>query len=128
MDTNQSFEYTYSPQQQREIEAIRSKYLPREEDKMDTLRKLHSIPTRKAQAAAISTGITGSLILGSGMSLCMTEIGNALGNLAMVIGILLGIAGLILAALAYPVYNRILAKERSRIAPDILRLTDELMK
>jgi len=46
----------------------------------------------------------------------------------MVIGVLVGVAGMILAALAYPVYNRVLKKERQRIAPEVLRLTDELMK
>ena len=51
---NQSFEYTYSAERRQEIEAIRKKYLPKEEDKMEKLRKLHSIPTRKAKAAGSS--------------------------------------------------------------------------
>ena len=45
---NDSFEYTYSAQRQREVEVIRKKYLPKEEDKLAQLRRLHSIPTRKA--------------------------------------------------------------------------------
>ena len=45
---NHSFEYTYSPQRQQEVEAIRQKYLPKEEDKLEQLRKLHLIPTKKA--------------------------------------------------------------------------------
>ena len=124
---NNSFEYTYSAQRQQEVEEIRKAYLPKEEDKMEKLRKLHSIPTQKAQSASIAVGVIGALILGTGMSLCMTDIGAALGTLAMVIGILIGLAGIILAALAYPIYNRTLRKERERIAPEILRLTDELM-
>ena len=44
---NHAFEYTYSAQQQTEVEAIRNKYLPKEEDKMAQLRKLHAIPTQK---------------------------------------------------------------------------------
>ena len=125
---NDSFEYTYSAQQQQEIEAIRKKYLPKEEDKMEQLRRLHSISTQKAQAASIAIGVLGALILGTGMSLCMTELGAALGHLAMVIGILVGVLGLIMVALAYPLYNSVLRRERKRIAPEILKLSEELLK
>lgn len=125
---NNSFEYTYSAERQQEIEAIRKKYLPKEEDKMEQLCRLHSIPTEKAQAASIAIGVLGTLILGTGMSLCMTELGAALGHLAMVIGILVGLFGLVMVALAYPVYNIVLRKERQRIAPEILRLSEELLQ
>jgi len=125
---NHSFEYTYSAERQQEIEAIRKKYLPPEEDKMEQLRRLHSIPTQKAQAASIAIGVLGTLILGTGMSLCMTDLGAALGHLAMVIGILVGVLGLVMVALAYPIYNTVLQKERRRIAPEILRLSEELLK
>ena len=125
---NNSFEYTYSAQRQQEVEEIRKAYLPKEEDKMEQLRKLHSIPTQKAQSASIAVGVIGALILGTGMSLCMTELGAALGNLAMIMGVIIGLAGIILVALAYPIYNRTLKKERERIASEILRMTDELLK
>ena len=127
MDNN-AFEYTYSAQQQQEIEAIRKKYLPKEEDKMEQLRRLHAVPTQKAQAASIAMGVIGALILGTGMSLCMTDIGTALGNAAMVLGIIVGIIGIVLVAMAYPVFNRILKKEREKIAPEILKLADALLK
>ena len=122
-----SFEYTYSARRQQEVEAIRSVYLPREEDPLESLRRLHAIPTRKAQAAALTLGILGALLLGFGMSLCMTELGVAWGAMAFVIGIPVGLAGIALAALAWPVYSRVLRRERERIAPEILRLTDELI-
>ena len=125
---NHSFEYTYSAQQQKEVEAIRKKYLPREIDKMEELRKLHTVPTQKAQAASIAVGIIGALIMGTGMSLAMTQIGAVLGHFAMVLGIVVGLVGMVLVALAYPLYNRVLKKERQRIAPEILRLSDELLK
>ena len=125
---SQSFEYTYSAQQQKEIEAIRNKYLPKEADKMDQLRKLHAIPTQKAQAASIAVGIIGTLIMGTGMSLCMTELSFLWGGTAMFIGIPVGIVGMVLVALAYPLYNRVLKKQREKIAPEILRLSDELLK
>ena len=123
-----SFEYTYSAQRQQEVEEIRKAYLPKQEDKIDQLRKLHALPTQKAQAASIALGVIGALILGTGMSLCMTELGAALGRLALVLGIMIGLVGIILVALAYPIYYRTLKKERERIAPEILRMTDELLK
>ena len=128
MENKEGFSFTYSAEQQKEVEAIRKKYLPREEDKMEQLRRLHAVPTQKAQAASIAVGIIGALIMGTGMSLAMTEIGAMLGSFAMVLGILIGVAGMILVALAYPIYNKILKKERNRIAPEILRLSDELMQ
>ena len=128
MENKEGFSFTYSAQQQKEIEAIRNKYLPKEADKMEQLRKLHAIPTQKAQAASLAVGIIGALILGTGMSIAMTDLTGFLGGTAMFIGIPVGLVGLVLVALAYPVYNRILKKERQRIAPEILRLSDELMK
>ena len=128
MENNEGFSYTYSAAQQQEIENIRKKYLPKEEDKMVQLRRLHQSATQKAQAWSIGLGVIGALIMGTGMSLAMTELGALVGELAMVIGVVIGVAGMALVALAYPVYNRVLQKERQRIAPDILRLTDELLK
>ena len=128
MENKEGFSFTYSAAQQQEIENIRKKYLPPQEDKMEQLRKLHHSATQKAQAASIAIGVIGTLILGTGMSLFMTKLGSALGNLSMVIGIIVGLIGMVLVALAYPIYNKVLKKERVRIAPEILRLTDELLK
>ena len=125
---NHSFEYTYSAKRQQEVEEIRKAYLPKEEDKMTELRKLHAIPTQRAQAASLAVGIIGALILGTGMSLCLTELGAALGKLAMIIGITVGLVGMVLVALAYPLYNQVLKKQREKITLDILRLSDELLK
>ena len=127
MENKEGFSFTYSAEQQKEIEAIRNKYLPKEADKMEQLRKLHQVPTQKAQAASLAVGIIGTLIMGIGMSLAMTDIGSAVGSLAMVIGIAIGIVGMVLVALAYPIYNRVLQKQREKIAPEILRLSDELL-
>ena len=128
MEHKEEFSFTYSAQQQKEVEEIRKKYLPKEEDKMEQLRRLHAIPTQKVQAASLAVGVIGALILGTGMSVCLTDIGAALGSLAMVIGILVGVVGMVLVALAYPLYNRVLKKNRDKIAPEILRLSDELLK
>ena len=95
---------------------------------MEQLRKLDRHASQKAQAWSIALGVIGALILGTGMSIAMTELSGFLGGTAMFIGIPVGLIGIVLVALAYPVYNRILKKERQRIAPEILRLTDELLK
>ena len=131
MENKEGFSFTYSAEQQKEIEAIRKKYLPKEADKMEQLRTLHAVPTQKAQAWAIAIGVIGALIMGTGMSLAMTELGEMLGShreFAMLIGIVIGIVGMVLVALAYPIYNRVLKKQREKIAPEILRLSDELLK
>lgn len=118
-----AFQYTYSAKEQEEVKKIRSKYLPQEEDKMETLRRLDAQAARKATAVSIAIGVTGALIMGLGMSCCMVW-----GGAWFVPGIVIGMLGIVLAALAYPAYSRTLKKERERIAPEILRLTDELMK
>ena len=128
MENKEGFSFTYSAEQQKEIEEIRKKYLPKEENKMEQLRKLHAIPTQKAQAASLAVGVIGALVMGTGMSLAMTEIGATLGIIAMILGIAVGIVGMVLVAVAYPLYNRVLKKQREKIAPEILRLSDELLK
>ena len=131
MENKESFNYTYSAKEQEEIKRIRKKYVApaTEEDKMAQLRRLDASVYSKATTVALVVGIIGALIMGFGMSLVMTDIGAVLGTmLAMVIGIGAGVIGIILVCLAYPLYNRTLKKEREKIAPEILRLTDELMK
>jgi len=136
MDNNNEkngFSYTYSAKEQAELKKIREKYTPptEEEDKMARLRRLDANVTNTAQAVALVFGVIGTLILGFGMSLCMTDLAQILGSykeMAMVIGILVGLFGGILASLAYPIYNAILKEKRKKIAPEILRLTDELLK
>jgi predicted lipid-binding transport protein (Tim44 family) len=128
MENKEGFSFTYSADRQKEVEAIRKKYLPQEADKMEQLRRLHAIPTQKAQATSLAVGVAGALIMGTGMSLAMTQIGAVFGGMAMLIGVMIGIVGIILVALAYPLYNRVLRKNREKIAPEILRLTDELLK
>ena len=127
------FTYTYSAGEQAELKRIRDKYTnPTEtEDKMARLRRLDASVTDTAQAVALAFGVIGTLILGFGMSLCMTELGELLGSLndmAMPIGIIVGVFGGILASLAYPIYNAIVKAKRKKLAPEIIRLTDELMK
>ena len=130
---NKGFQYTYSAKEQAELKRIRDKYTaPTEtEDKMTRLRRLDASVTNTAQAVALVFGVIGTLILGFGMSLVMTELAESLGisgDAAMAIGIIVGIVGGVLASLAYPIYNAIVKAKRKKLAPEIIRLTDELMK
>ena len=129
----ETFHYIYSAKEQEEIKAIRKKYVVEEqtEDKMAQLRRLDASVTQNATIVSLVFGIIGTLILGIGMSLVMTDIGKIIGlvgGMAMLMGILIGIIGIVLVCVAYPIYNHMVKKERERIAPEIIRLTDELMK
>ncbi len=137
MDNNNQekngFRYTYSAKEQAELKHIRDKYTaPTEtEDKMARLRRLDASVTNTAQAIALVFGMIGTLILGFGMSLCMTDLGEILGSYSdwsMLIGIIVGVVGGVLASLAYPIYNAIVKARRKKHAPEIIRLADELMK
>ena len=128
---NESFNYTYSAEQQQEIETIRKKYMPANEDKMEQLRKMDRNVSNKATMLSIIVGVIGTLIMGAGMSLAMTNIGVSMGmstNVALVVGIIVGIIGMAILGVAYPIYNYTIKKEREKIAPEIIRLTDELLK
>ena len=133
LSEQKSFSFTYSAKEQEEIKRIRQKYAAPEqkEGKMEQLRRLDAGATSKAVKASLTLGIIGALILGLGMSLAMTELGETLGvyrSFSMLIGIVIGVIGIVFVSLAYPVYNRTLKREREKIAPEIIRLTDELMK
>lgn len=123
MENNEVFEYTYSAAQQEEVLNIRKKYLPKEEDKMEQLRRLDRSVYRKPQVVSLSTGISGTLILGIGMCCCLVWQG-----VWFIPGIVIGLVGIAILSSAYPLYNRILKKERERLSPEIIRLTDELLK
>ena len=128
---NAEFRYTYSAKEQDEIKKIRQKYQSQEEDSMLRLRKLDASATSKATVIALVLGVTGALLLGTGMSLIMTDLSVLLGMtrvINMIVGIFAGVSGIVLTMLAYPAYQKVLKRERKKIAPEILRLTDGLMK
>lgn len=122
MENKETFSYTYSAKEQEEIKKIREKYVPREADKMEQLRRLDESVTRKGTVIALVTGIVGALVLGIGMCCCLvwTEL--------FAMGIVVGMVGIAAVSAAYPLYNLVIKKEREKIAPEIIRLTDELMK
>jgi len=133
-DEKKQFEYSYSAKEQAEIKKIREKYTAKKEeaeDKMEYLRRLDAGVTQKGTVVSLVLGILGTLIMGFGMSLFMSDLGQALSlsaSLSMTVGICAGVLGILLIVLAYPTYMYVTKKERERIAPEIIRLTDELMK
>lgn len=130
-NTELGFSYTYSAIEQEEIRKIREKYQPKKEDDMSRLRKLDAKVTQKATISSLVIGIIGALIMGTGMSLVMTDLGKIFGmqgNSSIAIGVIAGVLGMILAGAAYPTYCKVLKKEREKAAPEILRISEELIK
>ena len=117
------FEYTYSAKQQEEVERIKAKYLPKQETKLEQLKRLDKQAEKPGMIASITVGIIGTLIMGVGM--CFTMVWDT--SIAMfVAGIIIGIAGMGIAGVAFPLYKRITQKQRAKIADQILKLSEEL--
>lgn len=123
MAEKEVFSYTYSAPDQSEVKMIREKYLPREVSKLDQLRALDESVTKRGTAVSIVHGVLHTLLLGLGMSCCMVWAGNL-----FVPGIVLGCAGIVGTGMTYPIYQQIVHRDREKIAPEILRLTEELMQ
>ena len=118
---SESFTYHYSAERQSEIDAIRKKYLPPEEqeNKLEQLRKLDASLTTTAFIVSMAVGIAGALVFGTGMCCFLVWRLWALGALLCVVGVI--------GMLAAPgLYRRLVEKRRQQIAPEILRLTEEL--
>ena len=116
-----TFQFRYSAKQQEEIQRIRAKYIPMQEDKMEQLRRLDQSATRKGSIVSLVIGVLGCLLLGVGM--CCTMVWT---QDWFIPGIVIGLLGILSVCLAYPLYIRITRKERQKLAPQILKLTEEL--
>ena len=105
--------------------AIRAEYEEKPSGELDAR------VTGTAQAVALAFGVVGVLILGFGMSLCLTELGAIFGThkvAALLVGSAIGVIGGLLAASAYPIHNATTKRLRAKYGPEILRLTEELMR
>ena len=124
-ENREKLTFTYSAKQQEEIKKIRAKYAPPAEieDKMAQLRRLDASVTQKGTTVALIVGVISALILGVGMCCCMVW-----ADTLFVPGIIIGIIGIAVLGAAHPLYMRITEKQREKLAPEILRLTEELMK
>ena len=111
------------------VRKIRTQYTEKQHTELDALKALDAKVKRPANVFGYTYGSVGAIIMGAGMSLVMTDIGAVIGlTNAMVPGIVIGVAGLAMALTTYPIYKKILNGRKKKYAPEILRLTDELMK
>ncbi|MBR3894880.1 MAG: hypothetical protein IKJ35_07010 [Clostridia bacterium] len=120
---NNTFSYNYSAQRNKEVERIRRKYLPEEENKLETLKRLDLHVQTAGTVESLCLGIAGALVFGIGMCFFLDVFAGAawLSALFMSIGTLIMIP-------AYPIYRRIARKTKAELTPEILRLSEEIIK
>ena len=110
------------------VRNIRSQYTEKEHTPLDTLRALDAKVKRPANVFAYVFGSASAIIMGTGMSLVMTDIGATIGlSDAMVPGIVIGVIGLVMAIANYPIYRKFLASRKKKYASEIMNLSDKLM-
>ncbi len=111
------------------VQKIRTQYMEKEFTDLDALRELDKKVKLPANIFAYTFGSIGAIIAGAGMSLTMTELGAILGIAnPMLWGIIIGIVGLGMAAVTYPIYNKILASRKAEYRDEILALSDKISK
>ena len=120
---NKSFTYNYSAARNKEVESIRRKYMPHEESKLETLKRLDYRVQTAGMVESLCFGIIGALVFGVGMCFFLDVFAGA----AWLTAILM-ICGTLLMIPAYPIYRRIARKTRAELTPEILRLSEEIMK
>ena len=114
--------------QQFMAQKIRTQYMEKTPSELDALRELDSKVKRPANAFAYTFGSISAVIMGAGMSLVMTDIGAAIGiTSALVPGIAIGVVGLGMALLTYPMYKGILNSRKKKYGAEILSLSDKIM-
>ncbi len=107
---------------------IRAQYVEKQPSKVDALIALDAKVNRPANVFAYVFGSIGAIVMGAGMSLVMTEIGAILGIAhSMPIGIAVGVVGLVMTLINYPIYKKILNSRKKKFAPEILKLSEEIM-
>lgn len=110
------------------VQKIRSQYTEKESTELDALRELDAKVKRPANVFAYIFGSISAIIMGCGMSLVMTDIGTTVGiSDSMLPGIIIGIAGMFMAIINYPIYKRILDARRKKFADKIIAISDKIM-
>ena len=119
---NNTFTYQYSATINKEVESIRNKYIPKEESKVERLKKLDLRVQSAGVVQGLCLGIVGALVFGVGMCFFLNVFAGAVWSapLFMIIGTLLMIP-------AYPICKRIAKKTKAKLTPEILRLSEEIM-
>lgn len=111
------------------VQKIRTQYTEKEHTQLDALKELDKKVKKPANVFAYLFGSISAIIMGSGMSLVMTDIGSTLElSDSMIPGIIIGVIGLLMAIINYPLYKGILGSRRKKYAKDIIALSDNIMK
>lgn len=111
------------------VQKIRTQYTQKEHTELDALKKLDSKVKLPANIFAYSFGTLSALVMGSGMSLIMTDISDIIGMTApMLPGLAIGIVGLVMVIVNYPLYRLILNSRRKKYAEEMIALSDKIMK
>lgn len=110
------------------VQKIRTQYTEKEHTQLDALKALDKKVKKPANVFAIVFGSISAVVMGSGMSLIMTDIGSILGIAdPMMPGIIIGVIGLVMAIITYPVYKKILNFRKKKYADEIIKLSDNIM-
>ena len=110
------------------VQKIRTQYTEKEHTELDELKELDKKVKRPANVFAYIFGSISAIIMGSGMSLVMTDIGTTIGmENAMVPGIVIGVVGMLMAIINYPIHKSVLASRRKKYAEQIMKLSDKSM-
>ena len=120
---NNTFSYNYSAARNKEVESIRNKYIPREESKLDLLKQLDNRVQMAGMIQGLCFGIIGALVFGIGICFFLDVFAGAAWITALFM-----IMGTLLMLPAYPIYRRIARKTKAELTPEILRLSEEIMK
>ena len=120
---NTTFSYNYSAVRNKEVESIRRKYMPHEESKLERLKKLDLRVQMAGTVESLCLGIVGALVFGLGMCFFLDVFAGAawLSALFMIIGSLIMIP-------AYPICRKIAERTKAELTPEILRLSEEIIK
>lgn len=111
------------------VQKIRTRYTEAEHTELDALKALDKKVTKPLNLFAYTFGSLSALIMGAGMSLIMTDIGNTVGIADPLLpGLVLGIAGMVMAIVNYPIYKGLLKNRRKKYAPEIIALSDKITK
>lgn len=111
------------------VQKIRTQYTEKEYTELDALKELDGKVKCPANVFGYVFGSIGAIVMGSGMSLVMTDIGSMIGiDAPMVPGIVIGVMGMLMAIANYPIYKRIISTRRAKYADEIIRLSDKIME
>ena len=120
---------TINNEQEYLVQKIRTQYTEKQHTELDELRALDRKVKMSANAFAYGFGAVSALTMGSGMSLIMTDIGQTIGMASpMTPGVVIGLAGMVMAIANYPIYKGILTGRRKKYAQQIIALSDQLTK